>query len=98
MGYFKLSNEEILFFGGSSDGSCDYRDLCYLLDIPKKEIIKTKKKMQMKDVFQIDGFQYYETGSCFYVAGRYFVHRFCKEKLEWSVINPDRDIARGIKV
>ena len=51
MGYFKLSNDEILFFGGSSDGSCDYRDQCYLLDIPKREIIKTKKKMKMKDVF-----------------------------------------------
>ena len=51
MGYIILSNDEVIFFGGHADGTLTIRDSVYLLDIQKREIIKTSKTLAKKDMF-----------------------------------------------
>ena len=63
-----------------------------MMDVSKKEIVKLDKRHDRRDVFTSNGYMYVELEEEYLVAGRLYIHCLNKHTLDWTVLNPERQI------
>ena len=98
MGQLSLSANWILLFGGISAQDSNSRDQCYLLQLDKRCIQRLDFKLKEYDSFETETYMYTVSadGNIFHVAGRYYVHVFNKQTMQWACLNGEREVIKSM--